>query len=276
MRIWRSFDPGGDWTRSDYGLPVSPGEERGSGFENIAQVYFAMRILALIAARGGSKRLPGKNIRILDGKPLIVWSIDVARDAAEICDILVSTDDPKIAAVCTEAGALVPWLRPADLATDSAKSVDVALHALDWYERERGKVDGLLLLQPTSPFRSHETVLKGIELYSANPGYAVIGVSPAESHPMWCFRIQEGSMQPFFEHEGMHLRSQDLPPAYAVNGAFYLIAPNDLRESNFFCSGRMVPLVINEPAESIDIDTELDWLIAEALLNLRRARQSGA
>lgn len=91
-----------------------------------------MRILALIAARGGSKRLPGKNIRVLGGKPLIVWSIDAARGIPEICDILVSTDDPAIAAVCSEAGAYVPWLRPEGLATDTASSVDVALHALDW------------------------------------------------------------------------------------------------------------------------------------------------
>lgn len=106
-----------------------------------------MRILALITARGGSKRLPGKNIRVLGGKPLIVWSIDVAKDIAEICDILVLTLTA-IAAVCTEAGALVPWLRPADLATDTASSVVVVLHALDWYEAEKGAVDGILLLQP--------------------------------------------------------------------------------------------------------------------------------
>ena len=108
-----------------------------------------MRILALIAARGGSKRLPGKNMRLLGGKPLIIWSIDVAKNIPDICDILVSTDDPAIAAVCTEAGAYVPWLRPAELSTDTASPVDVALHALDWYRAKKGSVDGLLLLQPT-------------------------------------------------------------------------------------------------------------------------------
>lgn len=100
-----------------------------------------MRILALITARGGSKRLPGKNIRVLGGKPMIAWSIDVARGTPEICDILVTTDDPAIATVCAEAGALVPWLRPAELATDTASSVDAALHALDCYEAEKGVVD---------------------------------------------------------------------------------------------------------------------------------------
>ena len=137
-----------------------------------------MRILALITARGGSKRLPGKNIRPLGGKPLIVWSIDVAKDSLEICDILVSTDDSAIAAVCEKAGAYVPWLRPAELAIDTASSVDVALHALDWYEAEKGAVDGLLLLQPTSPFRTQATVQRGIELFSQHDYQPVLGVSP--------------------------------------------------------------------------------------------------
>ena len=101
-----------------------------------------MRILALVTARAGSKRLPGKNIRPLGGKPLIVWSIDIAKNIREICDILVSTDCPDIAAVSQKAGAYVPWLRPAELATDTASSVDVAIHALDWYEAEKGAVDG--------------------------------------------------------------------------------------------------------------------------------------
>jgi CMP-N,N'-diacetyllegionaminic acid synthase len=95
-----------------------------------------MKILVLIPARGGSKRLPGKNIRLLGDRPLIVWTIDLAKNIPKICDILVSTDDIAIAEVASKAGALVPWLRPAELATDTATSVDVCLHALDWYEKE--------------------------------------------------------------------------------------------------------------------------------------------
>ncbi|HIF59709.1 MAG TPA: acylneuraminate cytidylyltransferase family protein, partial [Rhodospirillales bacterium] len=125
-----------------------------------------MRILALITARGGSKRIPGKNIRPLGGKPLIVWSINVAKDIAGIVDILVSTDDKNILEIAKSAGALVPWSRPPELATDTASSVDVCLHALAWYEKEIGRIDGLMLLQPTSPFRSRKSVLRGIELFS--------------------------------------------------------------------------------------------------------------
>lgn len=224
-----------------------------------------MKILALIPARGGSKRLPGKNIRPLGGKPLIVWSIDAAKGIPDISDIMVSTDDRAIAGIALDAGALVPWLRPAELASDTASSVDVVLHALDWYEHEKGRVDGLLLLQPTSPFRSRETVLKGIEIFRSHQGRPVLGVSPAESHPMWCFRIEDDKMKPFIADGGGNLRSQDLPPAYVVNGAFYLIAPDALRKTRSFYSEDMVPLVISEPAECIDIDTEWDWRLAETV-----------
>jgi CMP-N,N'-diacetyllegionaminic acid synthase len=225
-----------------------------------------VRILALITARGGSKRLAQKNIRPLGGRPLIVWSIDVAKRIPAICDILVSTDDAAIAEVARSAGALVPWLRPSELATDSASSVDVCVHALDSYERENGKVDGLLVLQPTSPFRSRDTVLRGIELFRVHQYRPVLGVSPADSHPMWCFRVEREAMRPFIEGGGLHLRSQDLPPAYVVNGALYLIAPDDLRRRRSFYADNVLPLKIEQPEESIDIDTEWDWKMAETVL----------
>jgi CMP-N,N'-diacetyllegionaminic acid synthase len=230
-----------------------------------------MRILAVITARAGSKRLPGKNTRRLDGRPLIVWSIEVAKGVPEICDTLVSTDDAHTAEIARNAGALVPWLRPAELATDTTTSADVCLHALAWYEREKGEVDGLLLLQPTSPFRSRDTVLKGIELFRAFQHRPVLGVSAAKSHPMWCFRIERGSMRPFVDNGGLHLRSQDLPAAYVVNGALYLIAPEDLRKSHSFHGDDAMPLIIEEPQEGIDIDTEWDWKMAEAVLEIRSA-----
>jgi CMP-N,N'-diacetyllegionaminic acid synthase len=225
-----------------------------------------LRTLALIAARGGSKRIQGKNLRLLGGRPLIVWSIDVAKGVPEVCDILVSTDDPAIAEVARNAGALVPWLRPAELATDTASSVDVCLHALDWYEGKNGKVDGLLLLQPTSPFRSRNTVLRGIDLFNMKKLRPVLGVSPASCHPFWCFQIRGETLCPFIDGEGLHLRSQDLPPAFTVNGALYLIAPTDLRKLRSFVSDDVMPLVIEDPRESIDIDSEWDWMMAEIVV----------
>lgn len=229
-----------------------------------------MKILALITARGGSKRVPGKNVRPLGGKPLIVWSVDVVNGLPDICDILVSTDDSAIAEAARNSRALVPWLRPPELATDTATSVDVSLHALDWYENINGKVDGLLLLQPTSPFRRRETVLRGIDLFKRH-NRTIIGVSPAKSHPQWCFHVENNIMRPFVNSGGKELRSQDLPPAYVTNGAFYLIAPESLRKLRSFLSDEMMPLITDAFEESIDIDTEWDWKMAETVLAMRGA-----
>lgn len=231
-----------------------------------------MRILALIPARGASKRLPGKNIRILGADPLVVWSIKAAQGIPGIGEILVSTDDAAIAAVARNAGALVPWLRPKELATDTASSSDACLHALNWYENERGHIDGMLLLQPTSPFRTRDTMLRGIELFEKGKLRPVVGVSPAQSHPMWCFQIRDGALHPFIDGGGLHMRSQDLPPAYVVNGLYYLIRPGDLRATGSFFSDDMVPLVVNEPEESLDIDTEWDWKVAEAVVAMRTSQ----
>lgn len=225
-----------------------------------------MRILALVPARGGSKRVPGKNIRLLGGWPLIKWSIDALNDIPDICDVLVSTDDAEIAEVARAAGAMVPWLRPNELATDTAKSVDVCLHALDWYEREKGEVDGVLLMQPTSPFRSRETIVRGINLFREHHRRSVLGVAPAHSHPMWCFEVQGESMRPYIKSVEPHLRSQDLPPAYVISGVLYLLAPGELREYRTFYNDSSVPLIVDSPEEGIDIDTEWDWAIAEAYL----------
>ena len=224
-----------------------------------------MRILALITARSGSRRLPGKNIRPLGGKPLIAWSIDAAKGIPEICDILVSTDDTVIADICKEAGAHVPWLRPAELATDMASSVDVALHALDWYEAEKGAVDGLLLLQPTSPFRTQATLQRGIELFSRYGYKTVLGVSETREHPMWTLKMEGDYLVPFMRKHGLGNRSQDLPPVLVVNGSFYLISPAELVACRSFVGAKTIPLLSESPYEAVDIDTEWDWKIAESI-----------
>jgi len=224
-----------------------------------------VKILALIPARGGSKRLPGKNIRILQGKPLILWSIEVAKEIPEICDILVSTDDPAISTICKKAGALVPWLRPAALATDDASSVDVAIHALDWYESEKGAIDGVMLLQPTSPFRTNQTVCKGVALFKKNKNHSVLGVSPCNDHPMWAFKIENNDLVPFMPESALLKRSQDLPVAYVVNGCFYLSSPEMLRTNRTFMERGATPLLIESPKESFDIDTEWDFTLAESI-----------
>lgn len=219
-----------------------------------------MKILALIPARAGSKRLHGKNIRRLGGKPLISWSIDVVTGMSDIVDIMVSTDASHIAEVAKSSGALVPWLRPDELAGDTASSVDVAIHALDWYESKKGSVDGLLLLQPTSPFRTRETVSRGIKLFSERK-CSVIGVSEVQVHPARCFCIVESTLNSFCKNE-----STEIQPAFAANGAFYLISPIALRKTKSFLEATTVPMIMESPRECLDIDTEWDWWIAENLM----------
>jgi CMP-N,N'-diacetyllegionaminic acid synthase len=221
-----------------------------------------MKILALIAARGGSKRLPDKNILLLGGKPLIVWSIDIVKGVPEICDILVSTDDLVIANICKKAEAYVPWLRPKELASDDASSVDVALHALDWYESHKGPVDGILLLQPTSPFRTKKTIQEGIELFKKHNGNSVLGVSRANENPMWMLKLEQGLLVPLIRgHEINDI--QDSNKNYIINGSFYLVTPEDLRSRHSFFGEKIIPLIVKSQRESIDIDTAWDWKIAE-------------
>jgi len=225
-----------------------------------------MRILALITARGGSKRLPGKNTLPLGGKPLLQWTIEVALGLPELCDILVSTDDPGIAEVGRACGAYVPWLRPAELATDTASGTDVALHALDWYESQHGPIDGLLLLQPTSPLRTRATIARGLALFDPALGRPVIGVSPTPAHPMWTFKLEGDNLVPFLSGDGLQTRSQDLPPAYVVNGTFYLTSPQRLRQEKTFFSKDALALVIASDQEALDIDTPQDFALAQYYL----------
>lgn len=225
-----------------------------------------MKILALIPARGGSKRLPRKNIRVLGGKPLIVWSIEVAKVIPEICDILVSTDDPEIATVCTEAGASVPWLRPAELATDTASSIDVVLHAMDWYEKEHGKVDGLILLQPTSPFRKLETTHAAVREFISRKLKSLVTVSLASPPPSWCLYEENGEVVPLLGWGELQRRSQDLKPYYTPNGVIYISTPESLRICKSFLTKNTRLLSIEDPFETLDIDTPSDWMMAEFLL----------
>jgi N-acylneuraminate cytidylyltransferase/CMP-N,N'-diacetyllegionaminic acid synthase len=226
-----------------------------------------MKILALIPARGGSKRVPGKNIKVLGGLPLIAWTIRAALESGVCAAVVVSTDDPEIAEVALKYGATVPGLRPAQLATDTAGSIDVALHALDLYESKNGPIDGLLLLQPTSPFRSAETIRRGVQIFGENEGKRqVVSVSRASCHPAWCFRTSSEGIEPFLSWDDLSKRSQDLEPAWMLNGAFYLTSPESLRQKKEFLTQQTLPLVIRDQFESLDIDTPDDWKVAEDII----------
>ena len=222
-----------------------------------------MRILALIPARSGSKRVPNKNIRLLGGKPLIAWTIETALSVPGICDVLVSTDSVEIQVISTAAGASVPWLRPNEIATDEASSIDVAIHALDWYEKRYGEVGGLLLLQPTSPFRTKEYISQGIEMYLASSGESVIGVSPVRDRPSWMVTIEKNRIKQINDKQEISAESQNMNNLYIVNGGFYLTSPKILRKYKSFYSSETKPLICKSILESIDIDTKEEFEFAE-------------
>lgn len=229
----------------------------------------ASRLLAVIPARGGSKRLPRKNVLPLGGRPLIAWSIEAALDSGVFDDVLVSTDDEEIAAAARAAGAQVPWLRPAGLSGDTATTAAVLQHALAWYERERGAAEAVVLLQPTSPFRRPGSVREAVAAFRAQdagaPRAAVVSVSPAAQHPAWCFSLDEGAaMQPFLGWDALQRRSQDLQPAYALNGSIYVLPAALVRGGGALLVPGTRAFVMADPRESLDIDTAEDWAQAQA------------
>ncbi|MHB1100399.1 MAG: acylneuraminate cytidylyltransferase family protein, partial [Burkholderiales bacterium] len=153
------------------------------------------------------------------------------------------------------------------LATDSAGSVDVALHALDWFEAEFGPVDGLMLLQPTSPFRTLSSIQKAVAEFIRLGGRSVVSFSPAPIHPAWCFSLDGGKLQPLLGWEAVQMSAQKLPPAYMLNGAIYLVRPELLRKEHRFIDENSYPLIMEDPIEGLDIDTPFDMGLARKFCN---------
>lgn len=230
------------------------------------------KILAIIPARGGSKRLPRKNARLLGGRPLITWSINTALRGQAFCDVLLTTDDEELAKIGRDAGALVPWLRPPELATDTASSIDVLKHALDWYELERSRVDGVVLLQPTCPFRRNASVLGAMQLFLRQSDdedrETVVSVSRSSVPPEWCFRvdINSGKLQPLLGWQEVAKRSQDLPQTVHLNGSIYIASSATIRQGKQLLNPGTLAYVMEGAEEQVDIDTEEDWGIAEKFL----------
>lgn len=225
--------------------------------------------VALITARGGSKRIPGKNLRLLGGKPLIAWTIEAALGAKTISRVLVSTDDEKIAEAAARAGADVPFLRPAALSDDTSPHYDVVAHALDWLEHEAGRPPELLcLLQPTSPLRTSvdiDGLIGLVETSGADSGFTV---SKVPIHPAYMYRLDaEGRSQSYLPRQDKYLRSQDLEPLYYVNGAVYVLRPATFRQRRSILCDRPVSYVM-PPERAVDIDEEHDLVLAQSLLAL--------
>ncbi|MEQ6341924.1 MAG: acylneuraminate cytidylyltransferase family protein [Gammaproteobacteria bacterium] len=226
-----------------------------------------MRVLAVIPARGGSKRLPGKNTRQLFDKPLIAWSIEFAKSIPSFTDIQVSTDSAEIAAVCSSHGIEVPRLRPVELATDEATSIEVVLDVLSWKRANGQEFDAVALLQPTTPIRFAQRWVAAFDLLNSDDCEGVIGVSLADTHPYLTFKNSaDGFLEPWLTNPSGVTRSQDYPPAYAVNGALYLIRVGSLVEQRTFFPKKCRLVLCSERVENIDVDTPFDWRVAEMLI----------
>lgn len=225
------------------------------------------RPLYIIPARGGSKGIPHKNIKPLAGRPLIAYSIDVARELCPEQDrIILSTDDPTIADTARSLGLKVDYMRPADLATDSSGSREVMLDAMDWADARGIVYDCVVLLQPTSPLRTADDVRAALELYTPQVDM-VVSVEPAACNPYYnCFETDADGFLHISKGDGLLTRRQDAPPAWTYNGAVYVINPQSLRAMPMGSFGRRVPSPM--PAErSIDLDTPRDWAVAEAIMS---------
>lgn len=226
-----------------------------------------LKPLYIIPARGGSKGIPHKNIKPLAGKPLIVYSIEAAREAgAEDSHILLSTDDPAIAEVARGAGLPVPFMRPAELATDTSGSREVILDAMDRADAAGIDYDCVVLLQPTSPLRTATDILAALELYTPEVDM-VVSVKEASSNPYYnCFETDSATgCLHISKGDGLYTRRQDAPRAWEFNGAVYVINPRSIREMPLGAFPRRIP--VEMPRErSIDLDTPLDWTVAEAVI----------
>lgn len=223
------------------------------------------RVLALIPARGGSKGVPGKNIRDVAGRPLIAWTIEAARQATCTDRVVVSSDDAAILAVARAWGAEVPFVRPPELARDETPGIDVVLHALACLP----DVEWVVLLQPTSPLRTAQDIDAAVARCREAGAPACVSVTEAQTPPWWMFRLSaEGRLQSFLPDRERPQRRQDAPPLYALNGAVYVAQTDWLRQTRSFLTAETVAYAM--PAErSVDIDTPLDLEIAACLLRHR-------
>lgn len=226
-----------------------------------------MKVLGIIPARGGSKGVPGKNIKILGAKPLLQYTAEAALKSSLVTDIIISTDSEEIAAVARNCGIEVPFIRPASLATDSASSIDVVLHTVDFLSRKERKYDAVCLLQPTNPFRKTVFIDKAIEKFVIAGSDSLISVLqvPDDFNPHWLFeKNSKGSLVIATGEKEIIQRRQDLPKAYYRDGSIYITRISVLLQQHSLY-GTNISYIENDPSWHVNIDTLEDWEIAEKL-----------
>jgi|SRR5690554_4758541 len=223
-------------------------------------------MLAIIPARGGSKGLPGKNIKLLNGKPLIAHTIEAALNSKSISRVIVSTDDDEIAEISKQYGAEIPFMRPDFLATDNAAAVDVYNYTLDRLENEEDKViTEFIVLQPTSPLRTSVHIEEAIDLYMTKKADSVISYCQ-EDHPIFWHKFQtdDGRIEEIFEQNYLKNR-QEIRPTFYPNGAIYIFKRELIRNEIYVNENSYMYLM--ERNSSVDIDTQEDWDYIEFLIN---------
>lgn len=220
--------------------------------------------LYLIPARGGSKGIPRKNIKLLDGKPLICHSIDFARQFCFDEHICISTDDDTICSVVKSYGLSVPFMRPPHLATDEAGTYEVILHALSHYENMGISYQQVVLLQPTSPFRDPKHLHEGFKIFDSNVDM-VVSVHETQSNPYYVLfeEDENGFLQK--SKTGNFIRRQDCPPVYEINGSIYIMNVTSLKNTPISQFTHIRKIVMDQ-FHSVDLDTPLDWEFCEFLL----------
>ncbi len=229
-----------------------------------------LRVLALVPARAGSKGLPGKNIRPLLGKPLLAWPIEAARASRYVDRVVISTDSAEFAALAQAAGADVPFLRPAEHASDTAPSIAFIEHALDTLAAAGDHCDLLVLLEPTSPLTEAADIDAALEaLVAARPlAESIVGVTALVStHPAFAVRLDaQGLMQPYAATSfGLLPRRQDTEPLYSLDGSLYISTVEALRRERGFCHARTLPF-ITPRWKSFEVDDLVDFICIEAIL----------
>lgn len=223
------------------------------------------KVLAIIPARGGSKGIPKKNIKAVSGKPMITYTIEAAKECEYIDKVIVSTDDEEIAEISMRAGAIVPFLRPDELATDEAKTIDVVMHAIEFYERKAERYDIIVLLQPTSPLRTGEDIQKALEYFERKGGKSLVSVSEVNENPILMRQFGENNEMVKLMDENSSVRRQDMKKYYRINGAIYINSMAELNENTSFNDNEMGYVLTKE--HGIDIDNPEDVVVAEYYLS---------
>ncbi len=247
--------------------------------EQLRETITSADVIAIIPARGGSKRIVKKNIAVVKGKPLIGYAIEVAKLVSSISEVLISTDDEEIANIARVYGADVPWLRPAHLAQDDTPSIDVVIHSVEWAKKQFGsQLQFGVLLEPTAPLRTSEQISKAIEILRSSDADSVVSVSeiPHVFNPEEILTIKDQFLIPFNKKRTMdnRLPRQSQKPYYAQNGLVYAFRIDRLLEKRSLYGKKCSPMIVDW-SYFLDIDNPSDLILAEHKINVLSNNHEG-